>query len=157
MLSVYSEWILFFCVLSGQFVACEWIKFSRTASRGGGNNYWNPSCRFSSHFCYLVFVPFCVCSNFINAVSSKCNKFFFPLFNVILDSLYWYIYAIHTAGQSSSNFFDKYSLYNLLDLRPSASSQNFLSFGPFVQVPPLFILMVVLSILQGGLIRCWFL
>ena len=40
------------------------------------------------------------------------------------------------------------------NVRPSASSSTFLSTGPFVWVPPLFILRMVRNILQSGLSRC---
>ena len=58
-------------------------------------------------FLPFLFPNFCcsVCTNVVCAVTGRCNKSFFALFNVVLEFLYWYIHAIFNAGESSSAYF----------------------------------------------------
>ena len=75
--------------------------------------------------------------------------------SLLLEFLYWYIDTIFNVGESSSSFFSRHiqSVRHLSDVRPWASSSIFLSFRPFVSVPSMSILRMVLSILQGRLPR----
>ena len=94
----------------------------------------------------IVFLPISVswlfCSAYLYAacaVSGRCNKSFFVLFNVVFESSYWCIDAIFNASVFSFSFFLWHklpSLCHLSDVKPCVLSPAFLSSGPFVEVLP---------------------
>ena len=66
---------------------------------------------FSSHFCFLVFVIF-LSILMLALLQLAAVIYFFALLNIVLESLYWYIYAIFNASDClPSPFLDTYTLY----------------------------------------------
>ena len=58
-------------------------------------------------FFQLLLPGYCcsICTYVANAAIGSCNKSFFVLFNVFLEFLFWFIYAIFNVGEFISAFF----------------------------------------------------
>ena len=100
---------------------------------------------FPSYFCFIVFAIIYVCTYNANAIIGCVNETFFSFFKVDLVSLFWWIYAALNASICTNC--QCHILWKVI---------NIFICGPFVWFPPLSILRMVPSVLQGELPRCIF-
>ena len=116
---------------------------------------WDFACLSLEISIQLFFFPFlfpiyCSVDNYsVSAVTGRYT-FFFSLFMLSFESLYWCIRAIFATGESSSFFFSWHvsSIYVISDVRHYASSLVFLSSVLFVWIlsPSILLLLLLLVI-----------
>ena len=111
-------------------------------------------CFFFTYSSLLAFVIFPFVFMISALLLPDVINHFLLIFYLVFKSSFSYIHAIFIASEYSAIFLFLIlivSLCHVSDVRPCATSSSFLSSGPLVWVPPLFILRKVRSILQGRL------